>query len=113
MKKALLSAAALGLLSSVAVAEPLKLDDGTLGDVAGGVDIDGSTNYSLMVSQVTETMSSASETSDTRMNSQDLMAGSTTTNYATALWSENVNARGDATASVMGTINIPQSFSLN
>jgi len=111
MKKLLLGAAAFGLLSSVAIAEPLKLDDGTLGSVAGGVDFDGSTSYSFMVSQMTET--SSSDTRDTRMNALDLTSGATNTNYATALWSDGVSATGDATASVMGTITTPMSVNLN
>jgi len=103
MKKALLGAAALGLLSSVAIAEPLKLDDGTLGGVAGGVDIDGSTSYSFMVSEMTNTQTTTS--TDTRSNMQDLMSGANNTNYATGLWSEGVTAAGSATSTVMGVIN--------
>lgn len=37
MNKLILAAATCGLLSSVAVAEPLRLNEGALGDVAGGV----------------------------------------------------------------------------
>lgn len=101
MKKLLLGVAAFGLLSSVAIAEPLKLDEGALGDVAGG--LDASSSFSLMVSQVTNT--STNYSTDTRSNLQDLMSGATSTNYATGLWSEGVTATGGATSSIVSTIN--------
>lgn len=101
MKKLLLGAAAFGLLSSVAIAEPLKLDEGALGDVAGG--LDASSSFSLMVSQVTNT--STTYSTDTRSNAQDLMSAASSTNYATGLWSEGVTATGGATSSIMSSIN--------
>ena len=101
MNKLLLGAAAFGLLSSVAIAEPLKLDDGALGDVAGG--LDASSSFSLMVNQVTNTTTSHSV--DTRTNLQDLMSGATSNNYATGLWSEGVVATGGATSSIASSIN--------
>lgn len=103
MKKLVLAAAAFGLVSSVAIAEPLKLDDGALGDVAGG--LDASSSFSLMVSQVTTTENNWSSNTDTRSNLQDLMSGATSTNYATGLWSEGVTATGGATSSIMSSIN--------
>jgi len=101
MKKALLGAAALGLLSSVAIAEPLKLDDAALGETAGG--FDASTSYSFMVSQLTET--NTQTTSDVRTSSQDLMSAATNSNYSLGLWSEGVTATGSATSSIMGSLN--------
>lgn len=105
MKKLLLGAAAFGLLSGVAIAEPLKLNDGALGDVAGG--FDASSSFSVMTSQVTNTTNNWSSTSstDTRSNIQDLMSGATSTNYATGLWSEGVTATGGATSSIVSSIN--------
>lgn len=103
MKKLLFGAAAFGLLSSVAIAQPLKLDDAALGETAGGVDIDGSTSYSFMVSQLTETRTE--NTSSMRSAGQELMSAATNRNYSLGLWSEGVSATGSATSSIMGTIN--------
>ncbi len=103
MKKLLLGAAAFGLLSSVAIAEPLKLDDGALGDVAGG--FDATSSFSVMVSQMTSTENNWSSSTDTRSNLQDLMSGATSSNYATGLWSEGVTATGGATSSIISSIN--------
>ncbi len=103
MNKLLLGAAAFGLLSSVAIAEPLKLNDGALGDVAGG--FDATSSFSVMTSQVTTTENNWSSTTDTRSNLQDLMSGATSTNYATGLWSEGVTATGGATSSIVSSIN--------
>ena len=103
MKKALLGAAALGLLSSVAVAEPLKLDDSTLGDVAGGFSLSANTttnNYS----SVTETMSSVMTSTDTRSLIQDLGAMTSNVNYSTGVGSEGVSAVGNASSVVTGSI---------
>lgn len=103
MNKLLLGAAVFGLLSSVAIAEPLKLDDGALGDVAGG--LDATSSFSVMVNQVTSTENNWVSSTDTRTNLQDLMSGSTSTNYATGLWSQGVNASGGATSSIVSAIN--------
>lgn len=103
MKKLLLGAAAFGLLSSAALAEPQKLDDSVLGDVAAGV-VDFSTysSWSLLANQSTNT--STDTTNNVRHVNQNLSATSANSNYATGLWSNNVSAMGTGSANVSGLI---------
>ena len=97
MKKALLGAAALGLLSSVAVAEPLKLDDSTLGDVAGGF-------YDTSISAVsnTNTWTSNAFTSSTSSRTATQSATSMSSNdaNAVAVGSANVGATGSSSSMI-------------
>lgn len=101
MKKLLLGAAAFGLLSGAALAEPQKLDDSVLGDVAGGVV--ATSSFSVMTSQTTNTVTETSN--NVRNIAQDLSSMSANTNYATGLWSEGVSAMGSSAATVSGVIN--------
>jgi hypothetical protein len=107
MKKLLVGAAALGLLSGAALAEPQKLDDSLLGGVAGGVDIDASTTsmWSLMASQTST--STTEMISSVREVSQDLTSMSVNNNYATGLASDNISAMGTSSASVMAPVSLP------
>jgi hypothetical protein len=90
-------------LSGAALAEPQKLDDRILGDVAGGYDFSTTSNWSLMASQSTNT---TTETiSNVRNVTQDLSAASANNNYATGLWSTGVSAMGTGSATVSGVIN--------
>ncbi len=105
MKKLLLGVAAFGLLSGAALAEPQKLDDSILGDVAAGLNLDSSTStmWSLMASQSTKTTTDT--VNNVRNITQDLSAMSANTNYATGLWSNGVSAMGTGSANVSGVIN--------
>jgi hypothetical protein len=95
MKKVLLSAAALGLLSSVAIAEPLKLDDGTLGEVAGGFN---DTN----ISAVSNTWTSNSFTTSTSSRTATQTATSMSSNdaNAVAVGSSGVSATGSSSSMI-------------
>jgi hypothetical protein len=94
MKKLLLSAAAFGLLSGAALAEPQKLDDSILGDVAAGF-------LTLETSEVTNTLTSFADNSvSTRETNQTLSAISGNTVYATGLASDGVSAIGTSAATV-------------
>ncbi len=103
MKKLLLGAAAFGLLSGAALAEPQKLDDRILGDVAAGLDFSTTSNWSLLASQSTETSTTTSN--NVRNITQDLSAGSANNNYATGLWSSGVSAMGTGSANVNSVLN--------
>ena len=102
MKKLLLGVAAFGLLSGAALAEPQKLDDRILGDVAAGYDFSTTSNWSLMASQSTNT--STETVNNVRTITQDLSAASANNNYATGLWSSGVSAMGTGSATVSGVI---------
>lgn len=95
MKKVLLSAAALGLLSSVAIAEPLKLNDGTLGEVAGGF-------YDTSISAVSNTVTSNSLTtsSTTRTATQSATSMSSNDANAVAVGSFNTGATGTSSSMI-------------
>ena len=103
MKKLLLGVAAFGLLSSAALAEPQKLDDSVLGDVAAGVvDFSSYSSWSLLANQSTDT--STATTNNVRNVNQTLSATSANSNYATGLWSNNVSAMGTLGSTVSGVI---------
>jgi hypothetical protein len=108
--------AGLGLLSTAALAEPAKLSEGELGQVAAGQDLGG--NFILSTLQATTTTT----TTDTRTNVNDndvatsvfestvaaeqSLAGqsSNTVNALGMLDSSGVSAVGNANAIVSGSI---------
>lgn len=101
MKKLFLSAAAIGLLSGVAVAEPQKLDDQVLGDVAAGQLIPALALNAPTVTTTTTTMTSM----DQRTYNQNLQSVSSNNNYAVGLASPGVVATGSVVSTIMGAIN--------
>jgi hypothetical protein len=100
MKKLLLGVAAFGLMSGAALAEPQKLDDSVLGNVAAGVLFPSSNSWSLAAMQSTET----NTTTNMRAVDQSLSAASVNNSYATGLWAYGITASGMSGATVTGTV---------
>lgn len=108
MKKLLLSAAAFGLLSGAALAEPQKLDDSILGDVAAGQPTLTGSGFQVSTSEMNSMFTTTTETNNTvREANQTISVMSGNTVYATGLASTGVSATGTSAASVMAPISFP------
>ena len=104
MKKLFLSAAAIGLLSGVAVAEPQKLDDQILQDVAAGeiVGMPGLFWAQSSSDVITNTTTNnLVNTTETRTNTSNVTSSNLNNVYSTGVGSSGVTATGSVTSNIM------------